>query len=73
MTSGSHTEHPPLTIQGAAVERVSSIKFLGVHISEDLSWTTNSAKLKRAKAPSPILNLFYRGTIESILSSCITV
>src|SRR4029434_10203279 len=25
------------------------------------------------KAPIPILNTFYRGTIESILSSCITV
>ena len=63
-----HTEHPPLTIEGAAVERVSSTKFLGVHIIEDLSWTTNSAslekkaqerlyflrKLKRALAPSPV-------------------
>ncbi|KAK0133374.1 putative RNA-directed DNA polymerase from transposon BS [Merluccius polli] len=82
-----HTEHSPLTIEGAAVDRVSSTKFLGVHISEDLSWTTNSAslakkaqrrlyflrKLKRAKAPTPILNSFYRGTIESILTSCITV
>ncbi|KAK0135168.1 putative RNA-directed DNA polymerase from transposon X-element [Merluccius polli] len=82
-----HTEHPPLTIDGAAVERVSSTKFLGVHISEDLSWATNSEslakkaqrrlyflrKLKRAKAPTSILNTFYRGTIESILSSCITV
>ncbi|CAF90611.1 unnamed protein product, partial [Tetraodon nigroviridis] len=68
---------PPLTIDGAAVERVSSTKFLGVHISEDLSWTTNTAslakkaqqrfyflrKLKWASAP---------GTIESILSICIT-
>ncbi|XP_025764031.1 uncharacterized protein LOC112847167 [Oreochromis niloticus] len=57
------------------------------HISEDLSWTTNTAslakkaqqrlyflrKLKRASAPPPILTTFYRGTIESILSSCITV
>ncbi|KAK0135165.1 putative RNA-directed DNA polymerase from transposon X-element [Merluccius polli] len=70
-----HTEHPPLTIDGAAVERVSSTKFLGVHISEDLSWATNSEslakkaqrrlyflrKLKRAKAPTSILNTFYRG------------
>src|SRR4029434_10132780 len=39
----SHSEHPPLTIDGAAVERVSSTKFLGVHISEDLSWAINSA------------------------------
>ena len=83
----SLTEHPPLTIDGAAVERVSSTKFLGVHISEDLSWATNSAslvkkaqrrlyflrKLKKARAPIPILKTFYRGTIESILSSCITV
>ncbi|XP_062235277.1 uncharacterized protein LOC133932561 [Platichthys flesus] len=83
----SLTEHPPLTIDGAAVERVSSTKFLGVHISEDLSWATNSAslvkkaqrrlyflrKLKKARAPIPILKTFYQGTIESILSSCITV
>ena len=82
-----HTQHPPLTINGAAVERVSSTKFLGVHISEDLSWTTNTAslaktaqrrlyflrKLKRASAPPPILCTFYRGTIESILSSCVAV
>ena len=82
----SHTEHPPLTIDGAAVERVSSTKFLGVHISENLSWAINSAslakkayrrlyflrKLKRVKAPIPILNTFYQGTIKRILSSCIT-
>ena len=82
-----HTQHHPLTIDGAAVERVSSTKFLGVHISEDLSWTTNTAslakkaqqrlyflrKLKRSCAPPPIMTTFYRGTIESILSSCITV
>ncbi|KAI3358262.1 hypothetical protein L3Q82_003261 [Scortum barcoo] len=72
---------------GAAVERVSSTNFLGVHISDDLSWTTNTAslakkaqqrlyflrKLKRASAPPPIMTTFYRGTIESILTSCITV
>ena len=34
-----HTQHVPLTINGATVERVSSTKFLGVHITEDLSWT----------------------------------
>lgn len=69
------------------MERVSSTKFLGVHISEDLSWTTNTAslvkkaqqrlyflrKLRRASAPPPIVCTFYRGTIESILTSCITV
>ncbi len=76
-----------LTINGATVERVSSTKFLGVHITEDLSWTNNTAalakkaqqrlyflrKLRRARAPAPIMCTFYRGTIESILTSCITV
>ncbi len=82
-----HTQHAPLTINGAIVERASSTKFLGVHITEDLSWTNNTAaltkkaqqrlyflrKLRRARAPTPIMCTFYRGTIESILTSCITV
>ncbi len=69
------------------LERASSTKFLGVHITEDLSWTNNTAalakkaqqrlyflrKLRRARAPAPIMCTFYRGTIESILTSCITV
>ncbi len=38
-----HTQHAPLTINGATVERVSNTKFLGVHITEDLSWTNNTA------------------------------
>ncbi|KAL0199363.1 hypothetical protein M9458_007903, partial [Cirrhinus mrigala] len=71
----------------SAVERVSSTKFLGVHITEDLTWTTNTMslskkaqqrlhflrRLKRASLPPPILTTFYRGTIESVLTSCITV
>ncbi len=82
-----HTQHAPLTINGATVERVSSTKFLGVHITEDLSWTNNTValakkaqqrlyflrKLRRARALAPIMCTFYRGTIESILTSCITV
>ncbi|XP_078740066.1 interferon-induced very large GTPase 1-like [Lampetra fluviatilis] len=82
-----HTQHTPLTINGAAVERVRCTKFLGVHISEDLSWSHNTAslakkaqqrlyflrKLRRAGAPPPIMHTFYRGTVESILTSCITV
>ncbi len=60
---------------------------MGVHITEDLTWTTNTTSLskkaqqrlhflhwlKRASLPPPILNTFYRGTIESVLTSCITV
>ncbi|XP_061139787.1 carbohydrate sulfotransferase 6 isoform X3 [Syngnathus typhle] len=82
-----HTQHLPLTIDGAVVERVSSAKFLGVHISEDLSWSTNTAslakkaqrrlyflrKLRRASAPPAVMTAFYRGTIESVVSSCIAV
>uniref|UniRef100_A0A8C2DCQ4 Alkylated DNA repair protein AlkB homologue 8 N-terminal domain-containing protein n=1 Tax=Cyprinus carpio TaxID=7962 RepID=A0A8C2DCQ4_CYPCA len=42
-----HTQYAPLTINGATVERVSSTKFLGVHITEDLSWTDNTAALAK--------------------------
>ncbi len=80
-------DHPPLTIDTSTVERASSTKFLGVHITEDLTWTTNTKsiskkaqqrlyflhRLKRASLPPPILTTFYRGTIESVLTSCITV
>ncbi len=78
-------DHSPLTIDSSTVERVSSTKFLGVHITEDLTWTTMSLskkaqqhlhflrRLKRASLPPPILTTFYRGTIESVLTSCITV
>src|SRR4029434_10304142 len=78
---------PPLTIDGAAVERVSSTKFLGVHISKDLSWTLNTStlvkkahqclfflrRLKKANLSPQILVNFYRCTIESILTNCISV
>ncbi|KAL0204667.1 hypothetical protein M9458_002685, partial [Cirrhinus mrigala] len=80
-------DHPPLTIDSSTVERVSSTKFLGVHITEDLTWTTNVMslnkkgqqrlhflrRLKRASLPPPILTTFYRGTTESVLTSFITV
>ncbi|KAL0147809.1 hypothetical protein M9458_056886 [Cirrhinus mrigala] len=80
-------DHPPLTIDSSTVERVSSTKFLGVHMTEDLTWTTNVTslnkkghqrlhflcQLKRASLPPPILTTFYKGTIESVLTSCITV
>ncbi|KAM4594391.1 uncharacterized protein V3H82_000764 [Fundulus diaphanus] len=82
-----HTQHLPLTIELFLPVMRCCTKFLGVHISEDLSWTTNTAslakraqhrlyflrKLRRASAPPDIMTTFYRGTIESILSSCITV
>ncbi len=83
----NYIDHPPLTIDSSTVERVSSTKFLGVHITEDLTWTTNTmslskkaqqhlhflCQLKRSSLPPPILSTFYRGTIESVLTSFITV
>src|SRR4029434_3262600 len=37
--------YTPIRINGSEVERVASFKFLGVHISEDLSWTLNTSTL----------------------------
>ncbi len=38
-------EHLPLHIHGEVVARVENIKFLGVNMSKQLSWTTNTASL----------------------------
>ncbi|KAI4878733.1 hypothetical protein NFI96_009793 [Prochilodus magdalenae] len=79
--------HTPLNIGGTLVERVSSFKFLGVHLAEDLTWTTNTShlvrkaqqrlhflrRLRRVYLPQQLLCNFYRSTVESILTSCITV
>ncbi len=35
-------EHTPITIDKTPVERVSSFKFLGVHITEDLTWSAHT-------------------------------
>ncbi len=37
----------PLFIEGAAVEMVSSLKQLGVHISNDLRWAINTASIMK--------------------------
>ncbi len=75
-----------ITIDKTTVERVNSFKFLCVHITEDLTWSTHTdAVLKKAHqhlfflrrlrkfgtSPS-ILRSFYTCTVESILTSCIT-
>ncbi|KAI3365931.1 hypothetical protein L3Q82_009695, partial [Scortum barcoo] len=79
--------HDPIHINGMAVERVSSFKFLGTHISENLSWTTNTSSLikkahqrlfflrtlKKNHLSTAILGNFYRCAIESIPTNCITV
>jgi hypothetical protein len=75
-------EHPPIHIKGTAVEKVESFKFLGVHITDKLKWSTHTDSVVK-KAQQCLFNLrrlkkfglspkTYRCTIESILSSCIT-
>ncbi|KAI4874534.1 hypothetical protein NFI96_008032 [Prochilodus magdalenae] len=82
---GRH-DHSPLHTEGSTVEIVKSTKFLGVHLAEDLTWSLSTStitkkaqqhlyflrRLRKANVPPTILITFYRGTIESILSSCIT-
>ena len=50
MIRGRSRTHTPIHINGETVERVSSFKFLGIHISENLSWTINTtAIVKKAQ------------------------
>lgn len=79
--------HTPLSIGGTDVEIVQGTKFLGVHITNDLTWTRHTSyltkkahqrlhflrRLGRAHLPPHILTTFYRGTIESILTNCISI
>ncbi|KAK1802037.1 hypothetical protein P4O66_004369 [Electrophorus voltai] len=74
-------------ISGTTVERVNSFKYLGVYISQDLSWScrTNSLakkarqrlyhlrRLRDFRLPSKVLWNFYTCTIESIHTGNITV
>jgi gmma-aminobutyric acid receptor subunit gamma len=76
---------PPIHIEKTAVEKVESFKFLSVHITDKLKWSThtdsvvkkvqqrlfNLRRLKKLGLAPKTLN-FYRCTIESILLGCIT-
>jgi hypothetical protein len=35
-------EHPPIQSEGTAVEKVESFKFLGVHITDKMKWSTHT-------------------------------
>ena len=43
-------EHPPIDIDGTAVEKVESFKFLGIHITDKLKWSTHTDSVAK-KAP----------------------
>ena len=79
--------HSPLNINGERVERVSSFKFLGTLISEDLTWTANTTALvkkaqqrlyflrllQKVNLSQQLLESFYHCSIESILTYDILV
>ncbi len=79
--------YTPLMISGTPVERVSSFKYLGVNISEDLTWTTHIQtqikkarqrlyhlrQLRKFRVSPAILETFYSGAIESVLKVHLSV
>ncbi|KAI5607797.1 gastrula zinc finger protein XlCGF28.1-like [Silurus asotus] len=78
--------YQPLNIYGTPVERVDSFRYLGVHITQDLSWSCHIntlvkkarqrlyhlRRLRDFKLPSQVLKTFYTCTIESVLTGSIT-
>jgi hypothetical protein len=69
-------EHAPIHLEGAEVEKVKSFNFLGIHITDNLKWSTHTDSVKKALnnfiLASKTLTNFYICTIESIFSGCIT-
>ncbi|KAI4872918.1 hypothetical protein NFI96_005300 [Prochilodus magdalenae] len=77
----------PLHVGGSAVEVVSSYRYLGVHLSNNLTWSNNTSslvrkahqrlyflrRLRRAGLGSSVLTSFYRCVVESVLCSSINV
>jgi hypothetical protein len=80
------TKNAPILIVGAVVEQVESFNFLGIHITNKLTWSKHTKtvvkrarqnifllrRLKRFAMGPQILKRFYSCTIESILTGCIS-
>ena len=80
-------QHTPRYMGETEVERVKTLKYLGTRISEDLTWSHNTLRitkkaqqrlyflrrLKKFGMPTKILCNFYRGTVESVLTTSIRV
>ncbi|XP_072329111.1 uncharacterized protein [Scyliorhinus torazame] len=79
------TTHTPVCINGSEVEMVDSFRFLGITITNSLSWSTHVdatvrkaqqrlyflRKVKKFGMSTSTFTNFYRCAIESILSGCI--
>jgi hypothetical protein len=79
-------KHAPIHIDEAVVEQVERFKFLSVHITKVLSWSTHTKtvvkrtqqhlfplrRLKRFGMGPQILKKLYSCTIENILTGCNT-
>ena len=80
------TMHTPILMDGAAVKQVESFKFLGVHITNKLTWSKHTRtvvksarqnrfplrRLKRFDMCLQGIKKLYNCTIESILTGSIT-
>ena len=76
----------PLYINGDCVEKVHTFKFLGANLSDDLSWSVNTSEtvkkaqqrlhflrvLRKNNLECKLMVAFYRTTIESVLTYCIS-
>lgn len=78
----------PLQIEGICLERVSSFRFLGVHVADDLRWHVNTAAqqvvskvqqrlhflrlLNKCDLEVILRQMFYHSTVESMLAYGIT-
>ena len=79
--------HTPISIKGSPVDIVDNFKFLGIHITDTLTWSLNTEnilkkaqqrlyflrRLKKFGLSTKGLVNFYQCIIESVLTGCITV